>query len=362
MNIHAANRLLNDYNHIAYPTVYFDGGFRVDVGSGSVPSAEAKYIESIDSCGNRPTVDLDVTIFVAWLGDATMNIDVSVHNNDTSFYQGRLRAYVTEIITTMGWNDTKGNPYAFTFLDYAFDQIIYLNAGSGWQWSTVWNGNDRTDGYGNTFGSITKDNTMVIAAVFNSEKHQGYAYPPDRFPFDAYYVDQVAATTWINSPPNLPGEPTPEDGATGVNIDADLSWVGGDPDAGDTVTYDVYFGTTTSPPLVTSNQPATTYDPGTMMYDSTYYWKIVAWDNHDTSRVGPVWSFTTRPEWIRGDCNGDYEILVTDVVYLVNYLFRDGPAPEFLDAANVNCDEEVAIADVVYLVNYLFRDGPPPCE
>ncbi|RLF36819.1 MAG: hypothetical protein DRN08_00615 [Thermoplasmata archaeon] len=80
----------------------------------------------------------------------------------------------------------------------------------------------------------------------------------------------------------------------GVDVDADLSWSGGDPDPGDVVTYDVYFGTSTPPPLVVNNQSSTVYDPGTMSYMTTYYWKIVAWDNHGAKSIGQIWSFTTE--------------------------------------------------------------------
>ena len=62
----------------------------------------------------------------------------------------------------------------------------------------------------------------------------------------------------------------------------------------------------------------------------------------------------------RGDVNGDGTIDIADVVYLINYLFIDGPAPNPLDAGDANCDGTVDIADVVYLINYLFIDGPPP--
>jgi len=51
---------------------------------------------------------------------------------------------------------------------------------------------------------------------------------------------------------------------------------------------------------------------------------------------------------------------IADVVYLVNYLFIDGPAPDPLWVGEANCDGKVDIADVVYLVNYLFLEGPPP--
>lgn len=48
----------------------------------------------------------------------------------------------------------------------------------------------------------------------------------------------------------------------------DLSWTAGDLDVGDTVTYDVYFGTSTSPPLVSNDQSGRTYDPGTLNYNT----------------------------------------------------------------------------------------------
>jgi hypothetical protein len=96
-----------------------------------------------------------------------------------------------------------------------------------------------------------------------------------------------------NNPPYQPANPNPVDGATDIDVNSDLSWTGGDPDPGDTVTYDVYFGTTSSPPLVINNQSTTTYDPGTMTHEETYYWQIIAWDNHGSSTSGPLWNFIT---------------------------------------------------------------------
>jgi hypothetical protein len=61
-----------------------------------------------------------------------------------------------------------------------------------------------------------------------------------------------------------------------------------------------------------------------------------------------------------GDANGDGVIDVADVVYLINYLFISGPAPDPFWLGDANCDEVVDIADAVYLRNYLFLSGPPP--
>ncbi|MFC1556930.1 hypothetical protein ACFL5L_02980 [candidate division KSB1 bacterium] len=103
--------------------------------------------------------------------------------------------------------------------------------------------------------------------------------------------DVWSFTTFSNQAPNQPGNPSPSNGATGVSLSTGLSWTGGDPD-GDAVTYDIYFGTSGSPPLVQSNNSAASYNPGTLSSGTTYYWKIVAKDEHGASTAGSVWSFT----------------------------------------------------------------------
>lgn len=65
---------------------------------------------------------------------------------------------------------------------------------------------------------------------------------------------------------------------------------------------------------------------------------------------------------IRGDVNYDMGLNVTDLTYLVDYLFRGGPAPPCQEEANVDGDpgEQINVADLTYLVDYLFRGGLPP--
>jgi hypothetical protein len=64
--------------------------------------------------------------------------------------------------------------------------------------------------------------------------------------------------------------------------------------------------------------------------------------------------------YICGDANGDGGIDIADAVYIVNFLFIGGTAPDPLEAGDVNGDEQIDLADVVYLVQYLFSDGPIP--
>ncbi|MGC9358077.1 MAG: C1 family peptidase [Anaerolineae bacterium] len=105
----------------------------------------------------------------------------------------------------------------------------------------------------------------------------------------------LAVTCDANNPPHTPDNPTPAAGATSVFTGTDLSWTGGDPDAGDTVIYDVYFGTSDPPTsTICDNVSSTSCDPGDLSYNTHYYWYVVATDNHEASITGPTWDFTTE--------------------------------------------------------------------
>lgn len=66
------------------------------------------------------------------------------------------------------------------------------------------------------------------------------------------------------------------------------------------------------------------------------------------------------PNYIRGDVNRNGWIELGDIVYLISYLFRNGPAPQPLLVGDANSNGMVDIEDLVYLIDYLYRDGPPP--
>ncbi len=69
---------------------------------------------------------------------------------------------------------------------------------------------------------------------------------------------------------------------------------------------------------------------------------------------------------IRGNVNGDAQELVnvSDLTYLVSFLFSNGPPPPCFEEGNVNGDaqESVNVSDLTYLVSYLFSDGPEPAD
>jgi hypothetical protein len=61
-----------------------------------------------------------------------------------------------------------------------------------------------------------------------------------------------------------------------------------------------------------------------------------------------------------GDVNEDGAVDVSDVLFLINYLFVSGPAPNPAALGDPSGDCLVNVADVVYLINYLFSGGPEP--
>lgn len=294
-NAHAEARAA-EYSLYYVPDTFFDGGYKVYCGSvnDNTQQTMSQFNASINQCGIRTVPDIETTLSVNWLGNATMDIQASVQNNGAAPYNGRIRVYVTEVVSSMNWRDAQNNLYTFPFLDYAFNEPISIGSSSTWSDEMTWDGHNYNDGYGHNFGSIQYGNIMVIAAVFNATSHVAYSDDPIsyQYPFNAYYIDDATGFLVGGNGPNPPSKPDPANGAIGVDIHKQLSWTGGG-SPGSTITYDVYFGTTNPPSIVAHNQSSTTYNPGTMNYLTTYYWKVVAWDQDGHTAQGPVWHFTT---------------------------------------------------------------------
>jgi hypothetical protein len=62
-----------------------------------------------------------------------------------------------------------------------------------------------------------------------------------------------------------------------------------------------------------------------------------------------------------GDVNHDFEINVSDAIYIINYVFLGGPPPEpHISVGDANCDGAVNVSDAVWILNYVFISGAPP--
>jgi hypothetical protein len=63
-----------------------------------------------------------------------------------------------------------------------------------------------------------------------------------------------------------------------------------------------------------------------------------------------------------GDANSDEQVNVGDAVFIINYVFQGGQAPDPVCAGDANGDGDSNVGDAVYLINYIFNGGPPPNE
>ncbi len=70
-----------------------------------------------------------------------------------------------------------------------------------------------------------------------------------------------------------------------------LEWTASDVD-NDPLTYDIYFGTATSPPLLIGNQTLKTYTVN-LIANTNYYWRIDVKDNKGGKTIGQIWNFKT---------------------------------------------------------------------
>ena len=142
-------------------------------------------------------------------------------------------------------------------------------------------------------------------ATFLVAGFPGFAYPDGLVPGTTYYwrIDEVNDTEpnspwkgdiWsFTIPPRKAYNPAPSDGTKFVATDAELSWSTG---LG-TKLHTVYFGDNFDDVNNAAGglpQANTTFAPGTLELDKTYYWRVDEFDAAVTHK-GDIWSFTTLP-------------------------------------------------------------------
>lgn len=114
-----------------------------------------------------------------------------------------------------------------------------------------------------------------------------------------------------------------------------------------------------------SNYPVTPLTPGTATFRIVRYW------------TGPETMFVTEAEeailpvmggghitvvYLCGDANNDMQLNVGDAVFLINFIFKEGQAPNLECLADVNDDGIINVGDAVYMINFIFKQGMPPVE
>ena len=167
----------------------------------------------------------------------------------------------------------------------------------------------------------------------------GFPYPEGLVPGTTYYwrIDEVndantanpwKGNVWQFTIPSLEAyNPYPVDGAKNVDADVTLTWTAGM----NTKLHTVYFGEIfdeVDNATVGIPQPDTSFDPGTLELEKTYYWRVDEFDGFTTHK-GHVWSFSTKPY-----------IPITDPNLLCWWTLEEGEGTIALDRSGHGADGE----------------------
>jgi len=71
-------------------------------------------------------------------------------------------------------------------------------------------------------------------------------------------------------------------------------------------------------------------------------------------------SGTVGIAYVCGDASGNGVVNSLDITFLINALYKGGPAPNPRNAGNANGLGGVNSLDITYLINYLYKHGPAP--
>jgi hypothetical protein len=108
-----------------------------------------------------------------------------------------------------------------------------------------------------------------------------------------------------------------------------------------------------------------TSNTGLVAVDSTFFPPV----NHFTFTTAEPAGYTPQfalgdfpvIEYWPGDANFDGHVDIGDIIFLLNYVYLDGPPPPHPISADVNePDRTIDVEDIIYLITYVFQEGPDP--
>ncbi len=114
---------------------------------------------------------------------------------------------------------------------------------------------------------------------------------------------------------------------------------------------------------VSSGLVAGNYQTG-QRANSDYWFRVNTLDtDNQRSRNSILTKVTVVDSYVFGDGNGDGEFNVSDLTFVIDLMFRGGPAPLNLAVLDMNCDSDTNVSDLTIIIDALFRGGElVPCR
>jgi hypothetical protein len=241
-----------------------------------------------------------------YFGTTTVGWTPVVTNTVLTFFSPSVLSFNTQYYwridsTNAVSGTTTGNVWSFTTIDVPPAQAGLAGLVDGATNVSVnqplsWGAASGATSYNVYFGTTDTNLTFITNTVLTS-------FTPSVLSFNTQYywrIDSVnaAGTTTGNiwsfttepppPPPPQASSPIPTNTATAVLINQQLSWGA----ASGAVSYNVYFGTTSTSLTFITNTVFTFFSPFVLSLSTIYYWRIDSVNAGGTT-TGIVWSFTT---------------------------------------------------------------------
>ncbi len=82
-----------------------------------------------------------------------------------------------------------------------------------------------------------------------------------------------------------------------------------------------------------------------------------------TESVSHFVLYDCSASYVKGDYTGDGNVTADDLIMLINFIYKDGPAPAGgAHRGDANCDNILDISDVIFAVKFFYAGGQAPCH
>ncbi len=289
----------------------------------------------------------------------------------------RMNSKPTTPVTLSPQNDTITNSTPTLWIqnsvDAEFDSLFYDFSGNkdtetGVVYEPLLTGNEIVAGVDSTGLIVPSPLEENMLYFWEVRAYDGYEYSD--------WTTLLSTRFWVNEINEAPSasvaiQPN-ETSSPLYNLQPTLNWTESfDADPFDTVHYKLHIAIDsnfTFETLIDSIQQNSYTLTFPLEYNEHYWWKVEAVDIQGLATESNIQHFwTTCCVGIRGNVNSDALELVdiSDLVYLVAYMFQGGFPYSCEDEADINGSggaTPIDVSDLVMLVAYMFQGGDAPAD
>ena len=213
-------------------------------------------------------------------------------NNPSTSASGTVQYLVTPTATT---GSCAGPAFTITVTVNPAPAATTVSGGGTFCGSTTITASGGTDGTIYFQGTTSGGTSIATPSLSQTVAASGTYYFRARSAGGCWGIEGSVVVTISSSLNTIAGTPIPANTSsnvcyTGTTSTTSISWSA----AAGATSYDVYFGAGSLPGSITANVATTSYTTGTLLSNTTYYWKVVPRNVCGITTGTPlIWSFKT---------------------------------------------------------------------